>query len=47
MSITNDSTPRPIANDTGPQENREVQEWIQSLDKLMQSVEKSLFEPLP
>jgi hypothetical protein len=41
MSITNDSSPRPIATDGEQQENREVQEWIQSLEKLMQSVEKS------
>ncbi len=41
MSIKNDSSPRPIATDSEQQENREVQEWIQSLEKLMQSVEKS------
>ncbi|MEN9529735.1 MAG: hypothetical protein RI932_1608, partial [Pseudomonadota bacterium] len=41
MASTNESTPRPIALDGELKENREVQEWIGSLENLMQSVEKS------
>lgn len=41
MASTNDSSPRSLAAETKTEDNTQTQQWIESLENLMQAVQRS------